>query len=69
MGTSGSTCTLITASAALNTLTAAVYDIAATLTVRRNRELATWHALHQGKEKETILERREYGTMRCMMCC
>ena len=35
----------------------------------RKRELATWHALHQGKAKETILERREYGTMRCMVCC
>ena len=55
MGTSGSTCTLITASA--------------TVAVRRKRELATWHALHQSKAKETILERREYGTMRCMVCC
>ena len=42
----------------LDSLTA-VYNIAATLTVRRNRELATWHALHQGKEKETILERHD----------
>ena len=46
MGTSGST---ITASTALNTL-----PTAARLTVRRPEET---HALHQGKEKQTILER------------
>ena len=59
MGTSGSTCTLITASAALNTLN---ID-------GRTEMLATWHALHQVKAKETILERREYSTIRCMVCC
>ena len=63
MGMSGSTCTLITASTALNTLTAV------RLTVRRPEEtLATWHALHQGKAQQTILERRiQHDQVVC--CC
>ena len=63
MGTSGSTCTLITASTALNTLTASCNIDG------RTEMLATWHALHQVKAKETILEQREYSTIRCMVCC
>ena len=73
MGTSGCKCTLITASAVLTSLTAA------TLTVRRKCYVVvvtvsrwlyhTWHALHQGKAKQTILEWHEYSTIKCMVCC
>ena len=39
------------------------------LHVHSDSWLATWHAPHQGKAKETILERREYGTIRCKVFC
>ena len=58
MGTSGSTCTESVHSAALRC------DIDG-----QSETLAAWHALHQGKAKQTILERHEYSTIRCMVCC